>query len=85
MGRLLDVRMEPGRITSLDYYPSYAYQLVYNGGSYAWMEGASMNTMWSYKYGGIINQGTESAQTGSLRLLARMGFNKPSLDGHPMQ
>ena len=64
------------RITSLDYYPSYAYQLVYSGGSYAWMEGYDMNTMWSYKYGGIINQGTESAPDWQPTLIGKDGVQQ---------
>lgn len=64
------------RITSLNYYPSYAYQLVYSGGSYSWMEGYDMNTMWSYKYGGIENRGTEAVPDWQPTLVGKNGVRQ---------
>lgn len=64
------------RIASLNYYPSYAYQLVYSGGSYAWMEGYDMNTMWSYKYGGIENRGTETVPDWQPTLVGKDGVHQ---------
>ena len=49
------------RITARKYTPSSPYQPVYSGGSYGWIEGYDMNTLWSYEYGGLINNGSETS------------------------
>ena len=64
------------RILSLRYYPSYAYQLVYSGGSYSWMEGYDMNTLWSYEYGGIKNNGTEARPDWQPTLIGKDGVQQ---------
>ena len=48
------------KIEKLSSSPSNAYALVYSGGSSAWMQGYDMNTIWAYKYGGLMNGGTEA-------------------------
>ena len=49
------------RVKSLKQTPSAMYYLtMYSGTSYAWMEDYDMNTLWCYKYGGIVNKGTEA-------------------------
>lgn len=56
------------RVKTLNQSPSTAYHLVYyknsNPSAYAsynWLEGYDMNTLWCYKYGGLINNGTDSS------------------------
>ena len=57
------------KVLHLEQKPSSAYQLVYyknyrpkdaSYASYAWMEGYDMNTLWTYKYAGLVNVGTDS-------------------------
>lgn len=55
-------------ILTLQQKPSNAYYLVYyknsNPSAYAsynWLEGHDMNTLWTYKYGGLINNGSETS------------------------
>ena len=64
------------RILSLKYYPSAAYTLVYSGGSSAWMEDYDMNTLWSYAYGGIKNQGTEAKPDWQPTLIGKDGVQQ---------
>lgn len=47
-------------IEKLTVTPSNAYALVYSGGSSAWMQGYDMNTLWAYKYGGLVNGASEA-------------------------
>lgn len=48
------------KIEKLASKPSNAYALAYSGGSSAWMEGYDMNTLWAYKYGGLMNGASEA-------------------------
>ena len=48
------------RVLALEQKPTNAYTLVYGSKSSTWMEGYDMNTLWSYKYGGLINKGSDS-------------------------
>ena len=48
------------KIEKLYTTPSAAYYPVYGGGSYAWTMGYDMNTIWAYKYGGLVNAGSEA-------------------------
>lgn len=57
---VLTLSYNKNRIKSLQVKPTNAYDLVYIGGSTAWMEGYDMNTLWTYKYGGLQNVGTAS-------------------------
>ncbi len=60
--------------------PSNAYYLVYyknsNPSAYAsynWLEGWDMNTLWTYQYGGIINNGTETSPDMQPTILGKDG------------
>lgn len=56
----LMVAYNKNEIVKLATTPSNAYALAYSGGSSAWMEGYDMNTLWAYKYGGLMNGGSEA-------------------------
>ncbi len=50
------------RVLTLNAVPTTAYQLVYSPEASAkWLEGYDMNTLWCYKYGGLVNNGTDSS------------------------
>ena len=46
---VLTLSYNKNRIKSLEVKPTNSYDLVYIGGSTAWMEGYDMNTLWTYK------------------------------------
>lgn len=53
------------KIEKLTTYPSSAYALAYNSSdpssrSSSWMEGYDMNTLWCYKYGGLMNGASDA-------------------------
>lgn len=55
-------------IHKLNVVPSNAYYLVYyknsdpiGSASYNWLEGHDMNTLWTYKYGGVQNVGSDAS------------------------
>lgn len=48
------------KITKLFKTTYSAYEL-YGGGTSAYVEGYDANTLWSFKYAGVVNQGTEDA------------------------
>ena len=60
----LSIAYNKNKIEKLATVPAYAYDLVYitspEDRSYAWMKGYDMNTLWCYKYGGLMNGGTEA-------------------------
>ena len=51
-------------IVTLQQKPTNAYYLVVSSDSNPscnWLEGHDMNTLWTYQYGGIVNNGTEAS------------------------
>ena len=71
---VLTLSYNKNRIKSLQVKPTNAYDLVYVGGSTAWMEGYDMNTLWTYKYGGLQNVGTASSPDWQPTILHKSGL-----------
>lgn len=64
------------RILALQQKPSSASSLVYELWRYpdqGWMEGYDMNTLWMYKYGGMMNVGTDSSPDWQPTILHKSG------------
>lgn len=67
------------RIVSIKQKPTSAYSLVYQLDRYpnqGWMEGYDMNTLWMYKYGGMMNAGTESSPDWQPSILHKSGLRE---------
>lgn len=71
---VLAISYNKNRIKSLQVKPSNAYDLVYSGGSSAWMEGYDMNTLWAYRYGGLRNMGTDASPDWQPTILHKSGL-----------
>lgn len=76
-------------IRSLNVVPSTAYYLVYyknsdpvSYASYNWLEGHDMNTLWTYKYGGIKNVGSEDSPNMQPTIIGKDG-QQQTLDSWP--
>lgn len=69
----LSIAYNKNRIKTLKVKPTAAYQLVYSGGTSAWMEGYDMNTLWGYQYGGLMNVGTEASPNWQPTILHKSG------------
>ena len=76
-------------IRKLNVLPSNAYYLVYyknsdpiGSASYNWLEGHDMNTLWTYKYGGMKNVGTETSPNMQPTIIGKDG-QQQTLAGWP--
>ncbi len=79
----VSVSYNKNRVETLNQTPSTAYHLVYyknsdpvGYASYNWLEGYDMNTLWCYKYGGLVNAGTDSSPDMQPTIVGKDGIHQ---------